>query len=1301
MKRNIINIGLALLFLFTIGATTFRAHAHDFEGICDHNSYYCAAISWGGRVESPQQRVSWHCNGIDEDDSCSVPGRLIPEGGDDGIPVAQMSELPMILAQARPIGATEGFAFTSCDITCEDRANRVPVYRGHGDLCTEAYLEAYNNLGYPVWSIGLNATQKGLLLNDCADNINGRLRQQQDEQQREREMQACRDEADRIRSSLSPIPAPYGCDGNRASSDPIESVQRCAPDIQERWYPCRANCDNDCASVSIPCTVYAPASDSNRNAQGFEEDITRCNQMCNDELARITAGMPNCGVGEMRDTGITPDDLAEGGEGDEPWEPDGGWGPEDEQAGGGEEIDNEDLPGHAEGEPEAEEGDYSREDYEREVQERAMENRRNGMPPQEAEDRAIADARSEMNERSVGSRRDEASAASETGQNQAANLRGNAWHVQEQRRDQSREETLQRHPSEIPRSNPDANLTPSIQNAQNADLIGEGQNGRTTGDPVINGHFCADKIFAKTNVPAGPPVEVTGKYCSYQAPSVTTSGALGPGWTLNVESHILYYPGSSNLSYQDPNGDTINFTTDEAPINIGALQNSCSENFGYTARFFAVGKPLVIDAQISVAPEDCHQIVFEFQLLNDNGDKSTFKRSYDFTQPYMGTKVVETRYLWIDPATGERRVNNLRQLHARDLPALDNNIPQYLAQAKDLVRQRTRNAAVLERENDPGPLGMNLLSQSYPEANAFPPDVTEWHDAALNSSYVYSSIDAGFFSGGEGRGRFVSYALPAIVAPVVRWEDASGNRTDIERTTSWEKYHTAQVSGQRFIHNWREIGPLQEREENFRGQTVTTYSYDDQMMRQDDHFISYTLYETLIPKVTEVTLRNGEASMRLDFRWQVEHDITASGIYNRENLFRAPISSVREDIMVLKPRPILNQINGNQTEAKFRYSYVSRLGMCNQRYSPHLIDYTGHMAFFARRDPGDLPAGQQYQLEDCNPNNPVWLKDMWNNFFFAGPLVLTAWVPPHPTTGTATFNAEAVKPEYFFYEQANTETAALRGIKYPLHYIRMTETGFLNGMPTWDTGRREEDRTPYIVNTYNDHNLVETHQLGDTGSIEYTYDDVGDGYRIDVVTRGGMQESFNFLGNLGSGLLQSHTTDTAGSALTTTYEYEPPPNRKPHVQGRLKASRLPDGQRLEYVYRDSGQPNGFYFYQPRIVRRIGTDATQQQTEFHYIIPDESLREKVTRVVTPAPDSETGNETVTTELIYDYQAEAREADLNPCNANQPQGNLVKMIHPDGTYETWKHNRKGQPIFYRNPFGIETTYAYFGTGEACGP
>lgn len=1091
---------------------------------------------------------------------------------------------------------------------------------------------------------------------------------------------------------------------------------------------CQYGCSNECTFAAVSCNVAGTCDPHLANCNLNQANIDSCATSCQAELGTASRNIANCnaqaGSGEEVEIDITPSDLYDNDD-ESDWEPSGGWGEQDSDGAGSSPDDDaigpEDIPegGEAASGESASDGDgYSQSDYERDVFRRYMgELQGLGDNPTDAQkeaakNRTIAEARSEINERGIQGEVAPRAEALQAGETAANNLLGSTARVILENEGISRTATVQSRPTEMPRGNPNANRTPTANDQKVADLNGEGANGKFAGDPVINGTFCYDKMFAKENVVAGPPIEVSGRYCSYQSPSVTAAGALGPGWTLNVESNILYFPGSNYLAYQDPQGSTVNFqiagagenqpslwvSSHGVPLDSAALRNSCVANFGYTARFFAVGQPLVIDAQISADAQDCHKVVFDFTMMDGDGNKNYFKRVYDLTAPYLGTREVETRKLWSDSSLAP--IANIRRLSRADLPNYPGfNIPRYITQAKDAVGVRMGNGEIVTKQNDPGPLGMYLLSQSVGERNQLSDHSISIADAGENYSFVFDRGDAGFYTNSNQKGRFLSYALPAIVAPVVRWEDAAGNKTEIERTTVWKKYYVAKVSAQAFERQWREMGSIQEREEHYRGETVRSYDYHQQFMRQTDHFVGYTLYESLIPQETTVTLRNGEKNTQLRFVWQLEHDITASGSYKRENLFPAPTVQLRDDIMVLKPRPVLTKVSGNM-EATFGYGYAVNTGTCeifnNITQTPTSFLYNGHMAFMGRRDPGELAQGRRHAINSCRSEDAVLLKDNLGNDYFAGPLVLTHWFPAHPVTGSSAtpFDPASIKPDYFVYKSANPQAVALSNIKYPLHYNVMTETGSLNG--------NVNTRIPYIVNTYNNQNFVETHQIGETGAIRFTYSqEGGNNYFINITSRGNVSAQMGFIGVLGSGGVLSTRRINQGSAneQLISYEYASAPQGKSHIQGRLSAVNNPGERRVEYAYRNVADPFDFSYYQPlTIAKKVGRNGTpQQQVTLSYTNSPDNRLQKLSRMVTSSPNSEVGAETVAADFRYDWQ----EADLNPCNANRPQGNLVKKIYPDGTFESWKHNKKGAPIFYRNRFGIETTTSYFGTGEGCGP
>lgn len=1311
MRKSVIKIFFVVLIVTVAG---FGALAHVWE-----DAIYSIWHEGDASNEGRRDGVAWHCQGV-ADESCGL----------------------------EPAEGTFSVTFTGCRIECA------------GEGVDDLVMEGRNACGflYPGTALVPSRIQVDgqNLLNECIlRNTQVRRDRARDQEAADAEArrQGCENAENEIRARMEPRPA--FC---RPRDDGRPHFPGCPdPTVFDMILDCAFDCYNDFVSTSINYDVFGLCDIVGRNCDLDDHDMAVGASHCLEALGDQSEGLPGYvagapgSEGRSGDTGISRSELYENdrdgdGDSDGAYEPPGGF--EDEEAEevaesgheeGEGEIDGEDIPEAdfegAAGEREAEAATgYSQDDYEQEVRRRAVENlRRLGPNPTEEERRAagyqaVADARTEINRRAATDRRGESAQAVEDGKAEAARMKNHFSLVRGQFADRSRGQALEKRATEIPRPTPDASSTASMATEKNAGLIGEGERGPTVADPVINGTFCYDKVFARENTTIGFPVEVSAKYCSYQSPSTTPSGALGPGWTLNVESHVLYYPGESSLFYQDPSGNNFHFTLDAANggwhkpdgtfMNVTAqgLQSSCEENFGYSADFLAVGAPLLMKAKVSTEAKDCHLVVFEFELIDPSGAKSYFKRVHDLSQPYPGTKEVETRNLWSEKST--REVDPLSQLHAADLPRID--LPHYVSQARDLAGERTRKATVLESANDPGPLGMVLLSQSYTDANALPDQALEEHDAALNSSLVATGVDAGFFAGRQGKGRFVSYAIPAIVAPVVRWEDPSGNAVDIGRKTFWQKYYSARVSAKALIHNWREVGELEETRRDYRGHAYTEYSYDERKMKEVDHAVSYTLYETLIPRATLVTLRSNAVSLELDLRYQMEHDVASSGAYKTNNLFPAPIfrnQNEREDILVLRPRPVLIDVYGN-TDAAFNYGFVSGEGVCNLYDNitspPHLISYNGHMAFMGSVDPGALPQGSRHRVEGCQKEaGGILLKDAEGRDYFAGPLILTAWIPPHPVTGNAesTFDGSAMKPEYFMYEPSNPETDALQNIQYPLHYLRMTETGSLNAWPfnaPEAAALRGADRQIYLVNRYSDQNLVESQQLGDSGAVSYTYETINyDGgqrqrHITRVVTRGGVNHAFEYDGPPGRGLLKSQTINPgeAGGlpALTTQYEYAPAPAGKPHIQGRLAAVTMPDRQRLEYSYMEQGDPLDFHRYAVREISQVTPGGRRVLvSRFAY---DPAGRElgfynKVASVTGPAPLGIVGNETVTTQFRYDYQ----EPDLYSCNMREPQGKLVKIIYPDTTFEAWKHNIYGQPIFHRNRQGATTTFSYYGSGSAC--
>lgn len=1065
---------------------------------------------------------------------------------------------------------------------------------------------------------------------------------------------------------------------------------------------------------SVSCNVMAICDATLRNCDMNQPHLDSCANACRDEMRhewREQLAACETPPEESEEVSLpSPADLSAPNDGDDsPWAPDGGWEEEEEDvagAGAGEGVGNEDVPERAEGggapaAGEGETGGYGRGDYQAEVMRRYLENLRQAGPNptpearQDAAKRAVADARTEMNHRSVAGQYGEIEEQISRGNSMAARLAGARSENYEGAINDYQGDQRQSHPGAIPTPRPSNGMTASAVNRRNAGLIGEGDRGPTVGDPVINGIFCYDKIFAKENVPFGPPVELSGRYCGDSNPEEVLQGALGPGWGLNVESSIFYSLGSRYLSYQNAEGGRINFAlSDGQPLTAENLQNACSVGLNYSADFIAVGAPLKLHADIHInrSPANCHQIVFEFLLKNGAGNKTEFRRVYDFSDNFTGAKELENGILLSDRASENiDRMESFATLR-ESLPDL--RLADHIQGIKSRVRQRNQAASDVWMESDPGPLGMILLSQSFAEQR----ELGRWEDASIHLEdgtlarmVLHKELDAGFFTDSNMPGRFVSFALSNIVVPVVKWEDAAGNATTIERRTLYQKYFTGRLSARGWIDQRVEVDPIQEREESFRGNPVTSYSFDSRMIKERNHSVQFTLYETQIPKATETIIRNGDRSIALTSRYRLEHDITASADYKENELFPAPIEGRRKedrDIMVLHPRPVLASANGNGKVAAFRYGYVSGAGVCNRNEAPG----GEHMAFMSHNEAGP---GARNAPGDCHAAGPLLQNSAGGNFF-GGPLILTAWTPPSPTTGRAipVFDGSGVKPEFFLYEPANVPNS--------LYSPRMTETGFLNAQPSNQAGVEntfaENIRETYIRNTYDDENRVSMHQLGQSGAIQYGYLFQNGRSIVNVLTRGDVSHSFEYEG----GKLIRRTLNPAGvgglPSLTTEYAYASAPADKPYLQGRLQSMALPSGERLEYAYRDAG--DDLQRYDIREVNRISTEGRRVLVgRFDYDDGGAAhgFLSKITSAVRLAPATIDGNETVTLQHRYDYQ----EADLNPCNANRPQGNLVKVIYPDGTFESWKHNVHGQPIFHRNRAGAEINFSYYGTGEGCGP
>lgn len=247
------------------------------------------------------------------------------------------------------------------------------------------------------------------------------------------------------------------------------------------------------------------------------------------------------------------------------------------------------------------------------------------------------------------------------------------------------------------------------------------------------------------------------------------------------------------------------------------------------------------------------------------------------------------------------------------------------------------------------------------------------------------------------------------------------------------------------------------------------------------------------------------------------------------------------------------------------------------------------------------------------------------------------------------------------------------------HNIRLTEV-------------RMGDRVA-IRNVYDNRGRVTQHTLGDSGTLRYAYGENS----TTVTTRAGLSSQYNY--NADGQLISRVGWD----GTTTQYVYNSREVGQPGP-GQLRDTINPDGTRIRYVYAEG------FLRSDRLMSHIadnsltsihqistaGRDVLMSRMNFDAEGRNLGFYDKVASLTKLAPNAVNGQDTANIQYRYDYQ----EPEFNLCNADKPQGNLVKIIYPDGSYEAWKHNRLGQPIFYRNVLGAETAYSYFGSGEGCG-
>lgn len=548
-------------------------------------------------------------------------------------------------------------------------------------------------------------------------------------------------------------------------------------------------------------------------------------------------------------------------------------------------------------------------------------------------------------------------------------------------------------PPERPETDAGRRTSPNKVFSQNDSLTGESQNGETKGDPVDigTGTFKFDEMLLQRAISVGPPVEVTA---SYSHRDISTGSALGPGWTLNVESQIRHdlnsEAGSNVLFHQNEGGGMVLFEKvgrwggfAQRPLTFQSLrdyiagncprQNVALRMYEWRADFYGRGVPLKVEFMVDVLSCSQGYLLFRYVLSDVRGEKRIFERALNIG---VAVPIFQT-------------VNPMEDMGGEGLVPYERLIA---TAERDLTLH-----PVQEITNGNLPDGLQLLSQGYRSFQE--PASGEVHrriddeDGEMRIVFDQWQKSYGIFDSmspaGPSKGRYLSWIFSGVVvAPIIEWKDSTNNSVQVSRRVTWQEHQTVILNiGKRYL--WVDSAAVEAFTED-----ATPYSIEDLLgcfsgdclsmvpwekleawihevwagwfggdLNSHSYTASTELYKTSIPKTLEVTIENQNGQrivLQHHYHYQRVRDLEEPLM--AENKFLAPLirrDNDRTDLFVLRPQPVLTSVTddlGRETKPVYAYYVGNREQPQWCGPNPNWMN-SGYLAFYSGyKHPLDLDA---------------------------------------------------------------------------------------------------------------------------------------------------------------------------------------------------------------------------------------------------------------------------------------------------------------------------------------------------------